>query len=175
MKCKKCGAEVNGNFCPNCGAKAKRKHTVLYIVLGFITFFIILGVIGNAINPDDPATIGGTAALTSTASQQQDIKTAEPTVAPTFTPEPTPDPTPKPTPNKLTMDKFEALETGMTYEEVVAVLGMEGKLGSVVDIGEAQFKTETYTFKNSFLDGGGVIIVQIQGGGLITKAQSGLD
>lgn len=63
----------------------------------------------------------------------------------------------------------------MTYEQVVAVLGMEGELGSVVDIGDPQFRTETYTFQNSLLDGGGNIIVQIQGGGLVTKAQYGLD
>lgn len=181
MKCKKCGAEVNGNFCPNCGAKAKRKHTVLYIVLGFVAFIAIMAIIGSIIDSGDTATAGDAPTPSLYTTQPQDHQTTEPTVkptltvVPTLTPEPTPEPTPKPTPNKLTMDKFNALETGMSYEEVVAVLGMEGELGSVVDIGEAQFKTETYTFKNSFLNGGGVIIVQIQGGVLVTKAQSGLD
>ena len=171
MKCKKCGTEFEGNFCPNCGTKQKRKRPVLLVVLGIIVGLIIIGSIGNAIGGD------GEAITTPDPTQSPIQPTKEPIPEPTVepTPEPTEEPTPEPTPNKLTMDKFKALETGMTYEQVVTVLGMEGELGSVVDIGEAQFKTETYTFKNSFLNGGGVIIVQIQGGGLVTKAQSGLD
>ena len=171
MKCNKCGTEFNGALCPNCGTKQKRKHPVLFVVLGIIVGLIIIGSIGNAIGGD------GEAATTPDPTQSPIQPTKEPIPEPTAepTPEPTEEPTPEPTPNKLTMDKFKALETGMTYEQVVAVLGMEGELGSVVDIGVAQFKTETYTFKNSFLNGGGVIIVQIQGGGLVTKAQSGLD
>lgn len=43
MKCKKCGAEVKGNYCPNCGAKVEKSNakTVIIIVAAVCAIILI--------------------------------------------------------------------------------------------------------------------------------------
>lgn len=76
------------------------------------------------------------------------------------------------TQNKVTLEKFNKVTTGMTYEQVIEIIGFEGELNSEVDfdIGE-QYRTEIYTWINP---NGSNMNATFQGGVLVTKAQAGL-
>ena len=45
VQCKVCGAEIasNAKTCPHCGAKNKKKRPILFILIGVIVFFAIIG------------------------------------------------------------------------------------------------------------------------------------
>ena len=47
--------------------------------------------------------------------------------------------------DSITLDEFNKIETGMTYEQVRDIVGGEGTLGSSVDVGIGdEYKTEIY-------------------------------
>lgn len=75
-------------------------------------------------------------------------------------------------PEKITIDEFNAIETGMTYNEVVKIVGSDGELTSQVDIGEYEFKTEIYVWYG--IVPGANANVTFQGGKVVAKAQFGL-
>lgn len=72
----------------------------------------------------------------------------------------------------ITAEKFNAIETGMTYDEVVNIIGSEGELSSQVDIGGDEYKTEIYVWYGA--DPGSNANVTFQGGKVVAKAQLGL-
>jgi len=129
VKCKVCGQDVakSANACPHCGAKLKKRHPVL----GIIIVIIGLALIGSA--------LGG-----NSNSKRETV----------------------------TKEEFDKIQTGMTYEEVIKIVGFEGELNSQVDIGAGeQYKTEIYTWANP---GGSNMNATFQGGKVISKAQIGL-
>ena len=70
----------------------------------------------------------------------------------------------------ITMDNFNKLESGMSYEEIVAILGAEGEIMSETEVGG--IKTAMYMWDaNSF---GANMNVMVQDDALISKAQFGL-
>ena len=76
---------------------------------------------------------------------------------------------------KMTLEEFNKIETGMTYEQVVEIVGVEGTVLSETDItGNEQYKTTMYSW-----DGDGSLganaNVTFQGGKVISKAQFGLE
>ena len=76
---------------------------------------------------------------------------------------------------KITLEEFNKIETGMSYEEVVEIIGGEGTVLSESDItGDGQYKTTIYSW-----DGNGMLganaNVTFQGGKVISKAQFGLE
>ncbi len=74
----------------------------------------------------------------------------------------------------ISLEEFNKIETGMTYDEVCGIIGGEGTLGSSVDIGVGdEYKTEIYQWTG---DGsiGANANVTFQGGKVISKAQIGL-
>ena len=126
VKCKTCGADIakDAKTCPSCGARHKKGHPIL----GILLILLARGIIGSA--------LGGTEE------------------------------------KSLTLEKFNAVETGMSYSQVVDIVGFEGELGSQVDIGMgSEYKTEIYTWSNP---GGSNMNVTFQGGKAISKAQFGL-
>lgn len=72
----------------------------------------------------------------------------------------------------ITAEKFNAIETGMTYDEVVNIVGSEGELSSQVDIGGDEYKTEIYVWYGAAP--GSNANVTFQGGKVVAKAQLGL-
>ena len=76
---------------------------------------------------------------------------------------------------KISLEEFNQIETGMSYEEVVEIVGGEGTVLSESDItGDGQYKTTIYSW-----DGNGMLganaNVTFQGGKVISKAQFGLE
>ena len=73
----------------------------------------------------------------------------------------------------ISLEEFNKIETGMTYKQVCDIVGGEGSLGSSVDIGGADFKTELYQWTGSGSLGANANVT-FQGGKVISKAQIGL-
>ena len=74
----------------------------------------------------------------------------------------------------ISLEEFNAIETGMTYEEVCGIIGGEGTLGSSVDVGVGeQYKTEIYQWTGEGTLGANANVT-FQGGKVVSKAQMGL-
>lgn len=72
----------------------------------------------------------------------------------------------------ITAEKFNAIESGMTYDEVVNIVGSDGELSSQVDIGDDEYKTEIYVWYGAVT--GSNANVTFQCGKVVAKAQLGL-
>mgnify|MGYP004662614665 FL=1 len=72
----------------------------------------------------------------------------------------------------ITAEKFNAIESGMTYDEVVNIVGSDGELLSQADIGDDEYKTEIYVWYG--IVPGSNANVTFQGGKVAAKAQFGL-
>jgi hypothetical protein len=71
--------------------------------------------------------------------------------------------------NAVTYEKYESLKTGMSYDDVVKIMGGEGQEVSM--IGEGQFKMRTVIWDAGFLSN---VTVVFTGGRLSSKSQIGL-
>ncbi|WP_374722582.1 hypothetical protein [Peribacillus tepidiphilus] len=72
----------------------------------------------------------------------------------------------------LTKEKFDHIENGMTYEEVVSIIGSEGVVISETGDKGSQFHTVMYEFEtDGFMSNANMMF---QGGKLVSKAQVGL-
>lgn len=69
----------------------------------------------------------------------------------------------------INADKFAAIEQGMSYEDVVGIIGSEGELASSSSI--AGVENTTYTWKS---DGWGIATVMFQDGSVVNKSQAGV-
>ena len=76
----------------------------------------------------------------------------------------------------ITLEQFNAVETGMSLEEMVATLGSEGTVISESKIGEGEYEITTimyqYTGSGSF---GANANFTVQNGKVVSKAQFGLE
>jgi len=75
--------------------------------------------------------------------------------------------------NKITLEKFNKIETGMSYEQVVEIIGEEGTTLSETNISNNEkYHTVIYSWKAE--NGIANANVTFQGGKVISKAQIGL-
>lgn len=111
-------------------------------------------------------TAGATEPDTETEAGSTTTEPAPTTAAPTTTAAPENDPT-------ITYDEFQQLADGMTYEEVVAIIGGEGSVLSESGSPGDQFYTVMYGWDGESL--GANANAMFQGGSLTNKAQFGLD
>ncbi|HEV7646245.1 MAG TPA: hypothetical protein VGO50_20085 [Pyrinomonadaceae bacterium] len=88
----------------------------------------------------------------------------------------TPSPTTSSTPAKtssddseLTLEKFNQIKNGMTYDECVEIIGSEGN--QTVSSGEGKYKFESYKWDGPNYQ---FIMLSFMGGKLNSKAQNGL-
>lgn len=72
----------------------------------------------------------------------------------------------------ITAEKFNRIESGMTYDEVVNIVGSDGELLSQADVGGDEYKTEMYVWYG--VVPGSNANVTFQGGKVVAKAQFGL-
>ena len=71
-------------------------------------------------------------------------------------------------PNKITLDKFNQIQTGMTYEEVVAIIGEEGTLSSESSYGD--YSSKIYSWSNGIANA----TISFSNGKVSAKSQFGL-
>ncbi|MBI4856128.1 MAG: hypothetical protein HY818_05255 [Acetobacterium woodii] len=131
---------------------------ILTVILGFYSLAWLSGVFGGGASK----TTNQTAAKTEVVAEQKattETKKEEP-VAPTNSP-------------KMNMAEFTAIQNGMTYDEVVAIVGGSGTLSSEVGTKGEPYYTQTYTFEGEG-DFGANAILSIQDGALTMKTQYGL-
>ncbi|OYD07593.1 DUF3862 domain-containing protein [Paludifilum halophilum] len=72
----------------------------------------------------------------------------------------------------VTLDNFQKIENGMTYDEVVEILGKEGEL--ISEAGEGQYKTEMYQWEGDSGFGANMNVT-FQNDEVQSKAQAGLE
>lgn len=127
--------------------------------LGLLVLFVILGAIGDRINPA-PAT--------------RHAVTTKTTHSPTPI-EPGDRPIQKIKKSGITYENFTRISNGMTYEQVVYILGEPGKEQGRNSLGQGtQFAVETVMY---YWNGGGMkgITCMFQNGSLMQKNQLGLE
>lgn len=140
--CKECGAEVSSKgVCPKCG-KDQRNFFVKHKVITFILILVVIGAIAGASGNGNKST--NSTQTSRTVEQKQE---------------------------KLNLEKFNKIETGMTYQQVVDIIGEEGTVLSESEI--ANIKTIIYSWNGEGSIGANANIT-FQNGKVTAKAQFGL-
>lgn len=144
VTCKSCGNEIasSAKACPNCGAKNKKPIFKKWWF--WVLVVIVIAIIGSS---------GGESSNNTDTTDNNEVVTE------------------KNSP-KISMEEFEALATGITYEEAVEIIGGEGELTSQVDVAGYDTKLYTWEGEGSF---GSNANATFQNGKLTSKAQFGLE
>lgn len=147
IQCKNCGKIYPSMLkcCPECFA-AKPKQPAK-IVIGIILVLVGISLLYSAMimwNDNDSGNTSPSSDYSSTESNK----------------------------NLVTYENFEKIENGMTYEQVVEIFGVDGKVLSEVDIGDEEYKTTMYYWYDD--TGIANCNVTFQGGVVVAKAQVGL-
>lgn len=141
--CKECGTEVSSKGVCPKCGKDQRNFFIRHKVITFLLIVIIIGAVS--------ATIG----------EQTSVNTSSGNIIINNNT------------NKITLDKFNKIETGMTYQQVKDIIGEDGIVLSESDMG---FGEEYHTIIYVWTANNGIANANItfQGGKVIGKAQVGL-
>lgn len=175
VKCKTCGETIakNAKACPRCGAR-RRNNIPLGIFLIAVGLIVLFSGLGKTISTSKAKkkSTPATPAVTATAAIEE---TTAPDVAGSDEiGDPDSDETEDVNPATISLEEFNAISTGMTYEEVVSIVGSEGKVLSEVDIGMGdEYRTIMYMWEGEGSMGANANVT-IQGGKVTAKAQLGL-
>ena len=148
IRCKNCGKiyPIQMSNCPECFTKNKKPYINLFvgICLALFVFLFTILMVNIVINDNPNEFIKDTPA---------DIIASEGTIS---------------------LEEFNKIEIGMTYEQVCNIIGGEGTLNSALDleIGD-EYKTELYSWTGDGAIGANANIT-FQGGKVMSKAQFGL-
>lgn len=159
-KCKSCQKEIDSKAtkCPHCQSDQRNwfmKHKVPTVIL----VLIVLSVIGNSAKTEKSSPTPSTQVETNNSSTSSQPAVQEPTA--------------KPTEKKVsgvTMEQFKSITEGMSYEEVVKILGSEGETLSSSEL--AGYKTVMYQWKGASIMSN--MNATFQNDKMVSKAQFGL-
>ena len=164
MFCKNCGKELlsNEKYCSSCGnstisdqisytndkttKKKKNKGKITGIVPGLL-LIIFIAIIVGFVNLTSTQTNSNPTNVNEDKNSNNNSKGA-----------------------LITLDEFNKIETGMSYEDVVNIIGSNGTLSSESSIGN--YTTQIYTWYGSVF--GANANVTFQNGKVVGKAQAGL-
>ena len=157
--CKECGAEVSSKgICPKCG-KDQRNFFIKHKVVTFILILAVLGAIVGASGSENKS--NSTASSTTTSSTASSTTTSSTTSGVTT----------EQKQDRLNLEKFNKIETGMSYQEVVNIIGEEGTVLSESEIGNIKSTIYSWYGEGSI---GANANVTFQNGKVVSKAQVGL-
>lgn len=145
-KCKYCQSEIpeKASVCPVCKRRLNTWKFVLAGILAFVGFCVILGVGSEFVNTTIDLNEGHTSVTT-----KKEAKNSP----------------------KITMEEFTSIKLGMTYDEVVALIGSKGEL-----MGESGFGDYVMTIYS--WEGEGIAAaatITFENGKVSAKAQIGLE
>ena len=145
-KCKHCQSDIakKAKVCPVC--RKKQKHTALGI------FLIIIGIFG--------ASCSFSSMWNGSVSGDNNSKTTENSEVSILEND-----------EYITLDEFNQIETGMTYEQVVEIIGSEGTVMSEASVGDITTTMYYWYADNGIANAN----VTISDGKVFAKAQVGLE
>lgn len=73
----------------------------------------------------------------------------------------------------ITLEEFNQIQSGMTYEQVKEIIGSDGTLTSDTSIGDEKYHTQIFTWYGNKMTGANANVT-FQGGKVVGKAQVGL-
>ena len=141
--CKHCKTVIpkNAKVCPNC--RKKQSNTLIWIIL-IVFILVIIAIVGAG--TDSNSGNKATSSIPSTQVQEKEI-------------------------SGLTEEKYNSIEQGMSYDEVVDIIGEEGT--NAAESEYAGIKTVVYEWNAA--DGWGNASITFQDDKVINKAQFGVD
>lgn len=146
--CPKCKINVESYFCPNCGRRMTKKKKKKKSMGCLTTTVAVILIIFGLSNMFKACSNMASDAADGISESYQEEKASY-----------------------ATMEKFNQIQTGMSYDDVVSIMGSEGELSSESEV--EGYKTQIYVWYA--MNGYSNMLVIIQDGVVSSKSQNGLE